>query len=565
MNPIKNSDEPLRIMRDESIAGESIKADGSIKHAGLKYDRIWLTSQKDSTEFRIRVDRGLFGKGYSIARWRWAPLKLKNGETILINVNSAAKRLHMSKNEIRKIAAQGEEKFLKLIHQQTQKVTTIAAVAEHYETGDHGKMITKRPVKISEEFAEKVDTGITRKELFKILRTALDFFSSQTIINATVIEKIEGRRLPTAVIAVRDKNGQVNVSAVNVKMSDEATKASILGQGSFGQVRQLLNLSNQKMAGAFKEPSTTFGKQGVEDAINEANKAFLLHGGSVSTVPGLQDPPHIAVNLNAKMLPKDTAQGLFIPYYNLRSLAASNELIGDRVKTQDARLYGVWRLLNGLNFLHKNGIVHGDICSENLFVRKNSDGSFQFDLADLGSARFLRANPNFKVQQPELTAKKVPQDSWIGTSFHNNYTLRKDVDDLEHIIKEAFSIPDNPDQTEAERLKVLEENFQKKQFQRDCYSCGMVMYALLMGQEPLTSWTWSGVDINGLADDIGKLYGNQIAEIFLKLTQADMDKRISVEQALNTIQEVIIEERPDLAEYICKVHPEMIQRFEFNI
>lgn len=148
-------------------------------------------------------------------------------------------------------------------------------------------------------------------------------------------------------------------------------KGKVVGSGSFGTVHLAMDKSN----GALFVVKSAESQAGLASLENEAKILENLSS------------PHIV-----KCIGKDLSNGvngvrkldLFIEYMAGGSLADIAEKFGGVLDEKVIRLY-TREILQGLKYLHKNGIVHSDLKCKNVLL--GSSGNIK--LADFGCAKRL--------------------------------------------------------------------------------------------------------------------------------------------------------------------------------
>lgn len=285
-------------------------------------------------------------------------VRVKQGdETFDVNVRSAAKRLGISKKEVRKLA-KGEGGLTRMQERtkvRDEAIKRYGTIIEKYAK-QKGKLQTK-------EGGEK--TGLRPKTLLKIIQKGLDIGEG---------DKVKER--PQEIIADRQfvrisEGGEISILQ------------KTLGSGSFGAVFQTFNINKAK-AEAMKEADVNQGSAN-EQLQNEYDIHSLLRDGDVTQeIEGIQSAPREVTIIGEGETQKafyqtDLAQGDI--HASNPKMALFNALpVGHRLK-----LCG--QLINGLQHAHGKNVVHGDIKPENCLMRADKNGlPEKFGLADFGGA-----------------------------------------------------------------------------------------------------------------------------------------------------------------------------------
>uniref|UniRef100_A0A5B7BEN4 Putative NPK1-related protein kinase 3 n=1 Tax=Davidia involucrata TaxID=16924 RepID=A0A5B7BEN4_DAVIN len=151
----------------------------------------------------------------------------------------------------------------------------------------------------------------------------------------------------------------------------EWVKGKVIGSGSFGTVHLAMN----KATGALFVVKSAQSEAGLQFLENEAN---ILEN---------SDSPYVVHCMGRDVLNGANGErklNLFMEYMCGGSLADVAEKFGGALDEKVIRLY-TREILQGLNYLHKNGIVHCDLKCKNVLL--GSSGNIK--LADFGCAKRL--------------------------------------------------------------------------------------------------------------------------------------------------------------------------------
>lgn len=149
----------------------------------------------------------------------------------------------------------------------------------------------------------------------------------------------------------------------------EWDRGKMIGSGSFGVVHLGINKSNGSLF-VVKSSESQEGNQSIE------NETKILES---------LDSPYIVQCLGKYVSFGENGNrktNLFIEYMAAGSLGDVTEKLGGKLHERVIRLY-TCEILKGLKYLHDNGIVHGDLKSQNVLL--GSCGNLK--LADFGCAK----------------------------------------------------------------------------------------------------------------------------------------------------------------------------------
>lgn len=334
---------PHPFLVKEATAAQSLDKQGKIIRAGEKKTRLRI-----GNDSRYWVAAKSSEEMQGLTAWKKACLmavevRLNNGSSAMLNVNSLAKRLHIKKRMIKDLAERGEliSSLDKIVQQVSRAV-------------------------ITHEQISQFDRKISKKNLMRITRTAADISFS--------LKPEEGK-----VINVKKKHYIVRLSKKRCLKIYEIGER--IGRGSFGDIKLACALhKNQvkclKVARTDIDIDMECRTKAILTIENEYRILCRIHENG--KVMGIQEKPKAMISM--------TLDGQsFVGYLGKKY----DHDYFDDVPTDDlidSRLIEFYQILSGLKYLEELEILHGDIKRENLFV-ENVNGKKLVCLADFGDAR----------------------------------------------------------------------------------------------------------------------------------------------------------------------------------
>jgi|GEM_PF-6381708 len=328
-----------------STATASISEEG--KHIGvgkettrikLNDDPRFFIAAKIIRENEFSVS-SFFGKMFG--RGRYVEIKNEDGSTLLININSIASRLHLTKKEI--ASAIGEEDLPKFLHNRAVMISNVfdkqKRIMQH-STGDEKKV---------------------SKDLMNIIKSALLKQDKSTDFN------------------FNEKKYLLNLNGESQSYLFEISKK--LGKGIYGEVHSVVDItgnSQETVAMKLAIEDASVQEEAKIDVKNEFDMLNEMH--SKGNLWGIQAKP----TRFFKILRNDVSEicGYLGKLYN----GDYFQHIKKPTNFSDEKLFEFHQLLCGLKHLKERGILHGDIKPANILVK--SDGQTTFvHIADMGGAR----------------------------------------------------------------------------------------------------------------------------------------------------------------------------------
>ncbi len=271
--------------------------------------------------------------------------EIKNGDDkVYINVGSLAQRLHVKRDTILQASKKGE--LLSLLNQQAQRAkSTIFG----YE-------------KIVNKFGDAAKTGHSPKALMKVIRTAV-------LTEQPDYSKLEIKGNPHTYHLGFDKNN---------KEIELAFLDGVFAEGLLGEIREFKNVL-ENTTEVFKQARADQNEAAREDIENEYHQLNAIH--AHGKVWGVQAPPRKIVQI------QENASTNQFGYIGMKYDGDYFDEIGKQSVSFKDRLFEIHQLLFGLKELAVREMIHGDIKSENIFIKKESDGTKLVHIADLGGAK----------------------------------------------------------------------------------------------------------------------------------------------------------------------------------
>lgn len=266
---------------------------------------------------------------------------LSNGTRVLLNVNSAAKRLHLSNNEVIQLAANGGEGLQKHISSELAKLEG--------QFNEYDRILAQYADDGKTQKGEH--TGLSKKNLRTIVAVAL----TTKLENRYTLLQIGKKKTGISIIAGKDASGKLEIFTHTGRVV-ESTKSST--------ITELFSITAARTDRALQ---VLHEKQ---ETSRSAEILKQLH--KDGSVPGIQDPPHFVTVLVANEPTKVHGHLKPLQKGNLRQIFQSNSTnisVEERVK-------GFHDLLLGLERMHATDIVHGRITSDHIHRKEGPPPSF---------------------------------------------------------------------------------------------------------------------------------------------------------------------------------------------
>jgi len=442
--------------------GQELKTGKSRSRLKLGYDQ----------DPRLQVAAKIFTDVYSVnfvkakllsKKFKCVDVKV-NHQRILINVKSVAQRLHMTAEQVREEAATlpGED-FMGLLH---QRADDIRPILDNYD-----KMITNFHVH-QKRFQKRDGSNALTKDvqpstLMKVITVALTTHQGEL----KNLKKSERKKHEFYKI-------EENHKFFYARLSDDhslqlLTKIKKIAGGGFGTVYQVVDFNEDEslaLKTALKDPLNSIREKRANLYLAKEFKQveFIHRNGRVW---GAQDIPKALMHVSNHA---DFSLGLMMPlydtshakHYNMQAkiqqlkfqslkIYMPDDYSADAAKNRlENHLFSFHQLLGCLKNLEDDGIVHGDIKSNNIVLRLRKDGMHETHMIDFAGATVI-ANK---------TIEEIEKSSIIRTSTYSPLEDRLVSDQLTH--------------------KQDQDAYVKLQYQRDIFSMGSVFYYELTGQLP---------------------------------------------------------------------------------
>ncbi len=402
----------------KSKAKESFNLEGKKLSSGKVKSRIHigdderfaLSAKKISPE-KKDSSLGFFKKH------RYVRVSIAN-ETYDVNINSIAKRLHLSRKEVQKMAENGDA--LKYLENRVQELTPlIDCYVKYFEKYGMNRRLLEKA------------TELKTHQLMGLIRTSFEYQSENKTQEFTY--------------ACRTWQVMRNQKKNRYKIFERTRR---LGQGEYGEVLQVKPLTNAKKEFAYKGIS----QENIEDSLKGIQNELAIqeHIETNQSLDGLIKRDETIVGLPHKK--RAYGDGILMPL--AQTFKAVAELsIGEKMEIAH-------QLLQAGRNLEILKIIHFDIKADNLlFFEEN--GHWRVELADFGGSSFQNRDTN-----------TVNIEGFTVSPFASDYNKLLPL--KERQLKHENEISYTPDlhQIDLFSMGVLfYELFSEKEFDEDVIPC----------------------------------------------------------------------------------------------
>lgn len=368
-----------------SIATRSIDRKGMLIKRGKSKSRIHFLPGDQRFDIAIRII-GRNERFFPSVKTRRSLIVEVNGTRALLNVKSAARRLHLKPLELRTLIEKGGLERLK---QQAERIAGIFnEAARNQGISDN---VEVQQLLNSIRTMKKEENGIAKKMRIKGINYLFD----------------------------RNDDGTIDVFRFQKKM----------GEGNYGKVHAIQNLVEKKPEIALKIMKKSDNDQKnlatLESAKNEHELLNRIHKEEKRI--GIQKPSIKMSHLYNSNNNQNTVI-YYAPLYECNYLDFIIELkeIENREPgtTLQSRYFHFLQLIGGLTTLQEMGIMHGDLKPQNILVKKLDD-LIVTDISDFGGAS---ANVDNRI------AKRAPGThayfplSDLNASLEKNPEIFKEIE-----------------------------------------------------------------------------------------------------------------------------------------
>lgn len=284
-----------------------------------------------------------------------------------------------------------------------------------------------------------------------------------------------------------------------VIFSDDAT---LLGKGAFGTVNKIALLTKGKFA-ALKT-----SLQHNEEISKEYDNLHALNG-----KPHIQKAP-LAIGILRNN--SEQQRAMISPLYRVGSLDKFLKVPHDIIKLDLS-----FQMIQALNVLKEEGIIHGDIKLANFLVKQNKQGEYKTDISDLAGALFTKETYNLVDELGDLLLN-MNFNRGLGTPVTPMYFTKKDFLALSQA-----------------NLKNNKKLWIDLNHSRDLFALTTSIWVLLTGAFPFfhdksnLKFPINNVQPRNL-DKMQQLVSKETLKIMTDILTLSPDKRPSVEQLLDS-------------------------------
>ena len=344
-----------------------------------------------------------------------------------------------------------------------------------------------------------------------------------SIAKAALSQLSTAAQLPVKshLVTFQNKNKTTEVSwGGNMRPSLGDTE--FLGKGGWG-VAQIVTAVVERVekTKVLKTSLEEMGNQGKDDLRNEVAKLEQIH--AEGTVSGIQKKLRLITLDHKDPITGEPEIGHLGRYYkgDVQSLWTSE------IQTSDKQMFSEFNnMVSGLAYMHKLGIVHGDIKAKNIMYDTDDQGLLKLYLADLGGAR----NQTEIADSGNLLS--------TATFDHMAYSDALKLADLELQLKQAIT----PQEKETAITLIMQA-----QQKRDVFAMGALLWTMIHrdSESPFVEGP-SGFCSSEFTDkaqarmsQLEKQYGPEVPELLKGLLEPDDTKRLSLDQVQTSLQKII--------------------------
>lgn len=459
----------------------------------------------------IAITRPKQKVGESFNKKKFVPLKLADGNIVLVSIASLAARLHISKDKV--------QEYMKNDNLDTALIYARAKEVQN-KLKEYDNIIKNNSA------ADLTALKISQKNFEKVVRKAVtdDLDGGKKIIGGSLFKKVK-------FIAARDVTDESKPVLL-------LTKIKVLGEGACAKVSEYKNLASPNETFVTKRAlGTDFDRRQIRNEFNVLNYLWKANKDNEPLV-GIQPRSKAIFKFNKK---KGDKVGFIITKHD-GDLNQINDIYKkNNVLNIELREEGALQLLKGLEYMQDNDLVHGDIKAANIGCKiggEKDNPKFEFFFADYGDAN---KPSNFKIRTSDGFQKDV------GNSNTPSHTCPRTAKALTDTAKLAFENNANEDVA-----KVHVAKYKELQFKRDVYSTGLVLYGLLTGNDsfylprhPPTKENAEGeIDLKKFKENLESAGTNpKKIDVVMSMVDPDPEKRITSKQALELFK-IVLEPQP---------------------
>lgn len=391
MNP------PNFIIHQQSRAHSTFSINGEIIPSGAKMHRLQIGRFYNPEVLIATLDlknHKIFGKitAFFAKKLRYYVDIKSDGKTLLVNVNSLSKRLHLHREKIFEAAKKGQ--LEKLVLKQAKIVNkTLGTFHEIKKNQERLELIFKNNDQL---------LIYSSKNLMKLIRKGVKTLRKNSSSNFAVFnyKSMEFTALKTSKSTISLNKG---LKKIGNGWLGTVTKTFSFNTGRKEAMKTLIPKGNAEV--------DSHARAGLS---NEVNKLFLLN--SNGPVWGIQGTPTciFLYNQSPDQLPE--THGFIGPLYDCDYLDYSHRGTSKLEKV----LYEFDQLFTGLFFMHSHNIVHGDLYLKNILYKEDENCDPQVVLSDLQHCWDISHEPiktpllsgkyNLLVYDPQLKCSKAEVD-----------------------------------------------------------------------------------------------------------------------------------------------------------